>query len=1704
MILKSILGNLLSVSLLAPTVAGLMPALSVEAGNKNVPITYEYYTTVLGNEVPESWLFVGTFLMSAKSLSAEVYQGALDSREEYKQPIAYYSSELDGGAWKNIEGANSIITILPASEKVKEKDLYPYLITAVVGDDGIPRDPVSGKPIDIFTTTSLYDMENLPELEALYNYYQSGAVSWSDVGSKNYLYRMLFFFFENDDLDFDRTALDASAAFDQYKELVMDRNQLEDIWDKALTTDTSVWPQEYSQIMQVMRNWPNIRDDVTDRADREEALLGSLFLSLQEQDLSEEADSALYVERQIDAARRARIYYNLTLNDNITGSYGVGIDAELEALQLEEAELKAYLAQLALDIDKAESVVKKARQAVYDLEDDNEAQQEAMDAEQDRWAALDNDSRLDELKAQEAELKEDFAPIEAEYNRLNAALDDAYNASVTMNGDQTALSDEIDALLKKKDEITAGFEAKIKELENDLSSLKTRKTKAEGRRAEYEEAYSDRESYQKNLDVLYETIETEKLKLAAYVTEAENYTSSRSTANADDKVIYDPEKKQKADRNVSKQQKLLNTLKDSAAGVENKISSLDAVINEIYNDLNLDDEIEAAQKALDDAKADLPAVVDREIAAIMLEIENKQAELAAMSDPYQEKLKALKEANDAYNAYTDTYQKAKQALEDKQREVMALEDETEAHDKLIESYKDKIDANNALIKSKEKIIPMLQAPVDAMNDDYIKTETVRKQLDSIIKELQNGSVSPYDARIRGLKLLIDLTHFRIDLIEEEKKKLEDADKELEKERKQKDLEIENAEKFRIEDAPAQFEEDKKSIEDKYRGMLDELSQQKEETVEQKRQALLEHEAAAAEDPQIKKLDELAAKAGQEAKNALELKDKTAKYVIIQEKIVKLEDDHNKADEKYQAALRRYENTDKTVQRNSYLSIMNISAAKRDEAGAKLDEARAELSELEKEINDLIDSCGDYSGAAGDDKAAAQYYRDKKTAAERALAQSRSAKETLIEEYRVLGERWDAKIAEFDPKIQSTQEQKDDALLVAEEDFLQAQERRLDEIKALKAESEELLSKRAENKLERSKKEERISYLLSVSEEYRTKLNEYQAKQQALSEEGNFGVAPTLNFLKDAAISGSPEMGRRYSDMAAYRGESFSETAELSVLLQDAYTACLASYDSYTKKSMKLTETPAEYAGYILSRRVASTADNEAACMPYLQMLTDLRNIEASEKVHEERETSFLYTWLLPFAITDFNNKRTTEVMDTYHRYLKEVTDRDTPENGIIYIEDRLEYAKSLKNSFIKDNKEALIESHIMFLEGLLEALRSRLDDDDEGESFSEYEQRLLDEKERALSENDPSRAKMIDALLEGLRSQRSDREEGSGEGNNPEDESGLSEGTTYRPTAQTEIVKVILDEIKTGDQPIDVHLGKLQGLPGGVGDLVEALDNEGLGDTYKNEIEEAMANAAPSGGDYGGGPGSGPSGQSTDGNDIDGDDGTDGSGDTGGEGGSGGGSDSSGGDSRSPGRAEAEAALRPVFDGLDEQGQAALVAALAQEAEQSGNDELLQLAVDLLNELLRQKNTCIYKQYLSDRDRVYVSLAAMDKCRVHSGFRYVRRGSKVTMSQLYSGSASYIFTIGSNVVEKNNGEGSKLSVNAVEQADNYIRPGSASKYAYIADADAKQLLGCDGVYIKTTDWAILITPGMADTIKEVAEILNELAARGELNYNPGQ
>ena len=170
------------------------------------------------------------------------------------------------------------------------------------------------------------------------------------------------------------------------------------------------------------------------------------------------------------------------------------------------------------------------------------------------------------------------------------------------------------------------------------------------------------------------------------------------------------------------------------------------------------------------------------------------------------------------------------------------------------------------------------------------------------------------------------------------------------------------------------------------------------------------------------------------------------------------------------------------------------------------------------------------------------------------------------------------------------------------------------------------------------------------------------------------------------------------------------------------------------------------------------------------------------------------------------------------------------------------------------------------------------------------------------------------------------------------------------------------------------------------------------------------------------------------------------------------------------------------------------MAALAEMTASAGDQELMEFLLSLLDDLLRDGNTCIYRQYLDDPSREYVSLGAVDKCRIRSGFRYVRVQQEVTMSQLFGGSASYTFTVGADTVTKNNGEGGKLETRVVEQTDSYLRQNSETKYAYISEEDSKRFLGSTCVYIVNTDWAVLVTPGMEQKIKEVTDIINALMA----------
>ena len=179
----------------------------------------------------------------------------------------------------------------------------------------------------------------------------------------------------------------------------------------------------------------------------------------------------------------------------------------------------------------------------------------------------------------------------------------------------------------------------------------------------------------------------------------------------------------------------------------------------------------------------------------------------------------------------------------------------------------------------------------------------------------------------------------------------------------------------------------------------------------------------------------------------------------------------------------------------------------------------------------------------------------------------------------------------------------------------------------------------------------------------------------------------------------------------------------------------------------------------------------------------------------------------------------------------------------------------------------------------------------------------------------------------------------------------------------------------------------------------------------------------------------------------------------------------------------------------DDDQKAAVIAALAEAAQEYGNDELMDYAIGLLQGQIDKRNTCIYRQYMDDLSREYVSLGAIDRCRVKSGFRYVRKQNDVTMSQVFGGSASYTFTVGSKNVSKNNGDTNQLSANAAEQTDPYLRQNSETKYGYIPEEDAQKFLGNTCVYINTTDWAVLVTPSGKDVIEETARAINEYIAQ---------
>lgn len=181
------------------------------------------------------------------------------------------------------------------------------------------------------------------------------------------------------------------------------------------------------------------------------------------------------------------------------------------------------------------------------------------------------------------------------------------------------------------------------------------------------------------------------------------------------------------------------------------------------------------------------------------------------------------------------------------------------------------------------------------------------------------------------------------------------------------------------------------------------------------------------------------------------------------------------------------------------------------------------------------------------------------------------------------------------------------------------------------------------------------------------------------------------------------------------------------------------------------------------------------------------------------------------------------------------------------------------------------------------------------------------------------------------------------------------------------------------------------------------------------------------------------------------------------------------------------------FDSLSDSDKATTVAALNKFADNRGDDEIRQRVKDLLSQLLAEGNGFIYRQYLGDPSKKYVSLAAVDKCRPLTKNRCVYIGDKATMSQITGGSASYEFTIGSTSVISNDGNTSEMTTATTTQSDPSIHGNRKEQYPYITEEASAQYLKDTCEYIPDSEWAILIAPSMSKKVIQLLEVLDTLA-----------
>lgn len=1422
------------------------------------PVTYKYYTQTLHNVVPSSWLFVGTYLMSAKSLKPVMYQQALSSRKQYDQEIAYYTSELDEGQWKNVKDASSISSILPESTIVPETELYPYLITCVVGDDGKPRDPLTGEVIDVFEPDSPYEMENIPELDAIEEFYKSGEVSVSDDGVRNYLYRLLYTFFEHDNQDtFDRNSVDVGGAVNQYTAVADTPKLLEFLWDVADKGATNEFPEEYQDILKVMNNWSNIRDKVTDKADIDEDNINELYNTLTDEGLLDEADAALFVCRGVDSLRRSEIYYNLLKNTNLTGSYMTDGGAALDELMAKRAEVQADQANKSAESDILYALVKDQLDKIDAKTAERDQMVAELNAAKTAWATekLAKENEKKAIQDEITELNKEYLPLKAEYERLDSEVDEIYNETMDFNQEQKDLEQAIKDKRAEKDTKTAETEAAIKELQDTYNDLN----------AQYQEALANSSKITENntkiteLDTkmtgLNASKDVENTKLESKIKEMNQYSTSRFSAFVDSSITYDPEKRRELEKEVDTIKKGIEALELAIQTVTIQKKELTDEINDISAGLALQPQVEEAKEALDTKPDELNKQLAEDLAAIENEAVAMEEQLAAMSAPYQEKLQRLKAKNDEFTEVEGPFLDLYAVVSKKEYDIQVIDFEITKAETELQYMQEDIDDVNAEIEKMMPPVETLQVPVDAKNKEIELLDEEITALDALIKQAKEKPKNPYPELIAGLEKDV------------ETKKAEKAAAEASlNELTAKRTALENSLKVAADDLKTKrnnrdtnestYQTDRAGTIKKYDDIISGLNA----NIVRLQADIEAHKVNYDNDDTVKQNKQTKATTEATLKQAQLVYELERKLDVDKKSITFLQTEYKRLSDTYDDNQKNLMKAESAAAKKLYRQYMEDIKKKQTDNKASEKRLKDEIKNLEAGIEEESKKLTSYTGKipTGSDTSGIPSDSVDKPLSFYIL--------TLQKTIDDAEGRINARIAELDSEYAA---------------YLAEKQAEIDQLRQTVTQNEGLKQAKLEELDKKHTREiaalnQAIDNALGVVEDYQEKVNVAKQNEATKQKECdtikadteqselrlantrknaatynagvNFGVAPTLYFLRSASMTGTTEMGRSFTDQERYKGYDFSPMDDLDAAIDYSIAECATAYEEYTKSSMRRGDTAYTYTGYILSREVLMHVKDKDAAIPYLQMIVDLLNIEGSTISENERELSLLYGWLIPFSMSDFDSKRTVETKDDYQFYIRGVADRAEVKDAITFVEGRLEYAYSKRDTFTSGGQGTIIEDHILWLENLLAELRSKLDDDDDSDK-EEREKRIREELEMAEYNGDLGRARKLDDLLKDLQEGGDAEDDGGPGGDDGSGDLDPTKGLGDRPTPSQCIGDVKNEDKNTDgydptedDNRLANSKANISGSGGEGGDTKPSLSPDDADDLLADSGDDDLAN----------------------------------------------------------------------------------------------------------------------------------------------------------------------------------------------------------------------------------------------------------------------